>query len=373
MEPFKEKINARLVNHMAECLWHNQVPFERERFLALALDGLELKELKARCQQVAGALQQSLNEPFPIVAGKLSSCLKAIPGENATSKNQEDGLEGWSIWILQEYVAENGLDHPEHALPLLREMTRRFTSEFGIRPFIENHPLITLKTFQVWAKDPCEHVRRLVSEGSRPLLPWGKRLKRLAADPSPVIPLLETLKDDPSPYVRRSVANHLNDLSKINPDLACTLAGRWAQHASPQRRTIVRQGLRTLIKKGHPKALALIGCNQDPEVNIEWTSPCQKRIPTAGNLSLQVRLDSSSVETQTLEVDYVIHHLKANGSHSPKVFKWKNLSLPAQASVYLNKNHSFRPVTTRRYYPGTHRFELRINGKTYHGFDFQLD
>jgi 3-methyladenine DNA glycosylase AlkC len=268
-------------------------------------------------------------------------------------------------------VARAGLQEPEIALPLLRDMTTHFSSEFGIRPFIEAHPILVLKTFQFWARDPSEHVRRLVSEGSRTRLPWGMQLRRLKSDPSPMLPILELLKDDPSEYVRRSVANHLNDWSKDHPELTCTIAERWSVDANTQRKRLIAHALRTLVKAGNPRALAILGCSK-PALRVSAFSVQPQALVVGESLTLTASIQSDAMEEQTLIIDYIIHHRKANGLLSPKVFKGKKTTLAAQSSMEWKKQHPMRPVTTRTYYPGAHEVELIINGQSFGKCTFEL-
>jgi hypothetical protein len=206
--------------------------------------------------------------------------------------------------------------------------------------------------------DPNHHVRRLVSEGTRPRLPWAMQLPRLIADPSPVLPLLEELRDDASGYVRRSVANHLNDITKDHPARVVALAAAWI---TPSRRALLRHALRGRIKAGDPAALAVFG--QAPAQVVCGpleVSPAALRMGEA--VVFGMTLTSRAEVPQVLTVDYVLHLPKANGRTAPKVFKGATLTLAPGASASFRRTHRFRPVTTRRFYPGTHAVSLRING-----------
>jgi 3-methyladenine DNA glycosylase AlkC len=219
------------------------------------------------------------------------------------------------------------------ALRCLHALTQRFSAEFAIRPFIAQHPQPTLATLTQWVHDPSVHVRRLVSEGSRPRLPWGQRLQLLVRDPAPTLPLLRALQDDPSAYVRRSVANHLNDIAKDHPELVAQWVHDHRLGASAQRTALLRHASRTLIKQGHAPTLAAWGLGQPLRGQAEpGARPCAG-VAIGDTLAPARDAASASEHPQTLVVDYVVHHVRANGSASPKVFKGWNLMLPASGNT----------------------------------------
>jgi 3-methyladenine DNA glycosylase AlkC len=255
-----------------------------------------------------------------------------------------------------------GLAQPGRALAVLHALTQRFSAEFAIRPFIAAHPALAFATLARWANDPSVHVRRLVSEGSRPRLPWGMRLKALVADPSPTLPLLRALQDDPSAYVRRSVANHLNDIAKDHPALVAAWLEEHLPGAPAERRALLRHASRTLVKQGDARVLAAWG--QGGRFRGEATLALKPaRLVLGGAVQLTLELRSTARSEQALAIDYVVHHVKANGSTSPKVFKGWQLTLAPRATLALEKRHAVRPITTRTYHPGRHRVVVQINGQ----------
>jgi 3-methyladenine DNA glycosylase AlkC len=230
---------------------------------------------------------------------------------------------------------------------------------------------LTLATLARWRSDPSAHVRRLVSEGSRPRLPWGLRIQRLVADPSPTLPLLGHLQDDTSDYVRRSVANHLNDIAKDHPGVVADWLRDHLPDAPPERRALLRHASRTLVKQGDARVLQAWGLGQALRGEARLSlSP--RRVAVGGKLELALELVSSSARPQPLAIDYVVHHVKANGSTSPKVFKgWKRTLAPRECCRLL-KSHSLRPVSTRVLYPGEHRVDVQVNGKVVASASFRL-
>ncbi|HLP09614.1 MAG TPA: DNA alkylation repair protein, partial [Opitutaceae bacterium] len=284
---------------------------------------------------------------------------------------RDEGVSGWAVWSMGEYVARHGLDHVPRALACLHALTQRFSAEFAIRPFLQRHPATTLRALEKWTRDPSAHVRRLVSEGSRPRLPWGLRLQAFVADPSPTFPLLRALQDDPSAYVRRSVANHLNDIAKDHPDLVAAWVREHLADAGPERIALLRHASRTLIKAGHPATLEAWGLGRALHGKASLTLTAAE-VCIGGALGLNVQLRSTDSAPQPLVIDYAVHHVRANGERSRKVFKGWKLTLAAGEKRTLACRHSFKPVTTRRLYPGPHRIDLLINGQIVAGREFPL-
>jgi 3-methyladenine DNA glycosylase AlkC len=365
-EPFKNLLNPATVRAAAAHLHRAWPGFDGQRFSALALDGLDALEMKSRAMQIAAALQATLPADFSHAADTIEASLAPpLPDEQnvAQPRDHSLGLSGWVIWPLGEFVARAGLAHPARALRVLHALTQRLTAEWAIRLFILHCPDETWPTLARWTTDPSPHVRRLVSEGSRPRLPWGMQLKGLIADPSPTLPLLEALQDDQSPYVRRSVANHLNDIGKDHPALVADWIARHLVDATPQREALLRHAGRTLIKQGDASVLGAFGQGR-PLQGRATLRVSPKRAAVGGELLLDATIESQHDAAQPLVIDYAVHHVKANGSTSAKVFKGRQVVLEAGQRLVWQKRHSLKVITTRRYFSGEHRVELRINGQT---------
>lgn len=376
-EPFKNLVSPKLVDDMGKALARSAksagVPFDARKFTREAKSGLEDLELKARALHVATALRAALPESFDTIATLLEGSLAAPATTDALGslRSGPDGLAGWAVWPLTLVVEHTGLTHPKRALACLRELTMRFSSEWAIRVFVEEHPELTFRTLARWARDPNLHVRRLVSEGTRPRLPWGRRLASLVRDPSPTLPLLEALRDDPEEYVRRSVANHLNDIAKDHPDLVAELLGAWMKGATKERAKLVRHASRSLVKAGHTSTLAVHGASEPFQGEASLTVE-KSKLRMGDTLSFRIALTSTSKRAQRLVVDYVIHHVKKSGGTSPKVFKGWTFDLAANEARELRKGHKIVPITTRVYYAGTHAVECVVNGKPVARADFDL-
>lgn len=359
MPPFKDSINAQTVAALAKRL-SAAGPFPSRRFVTSATSRLEELELKARVAHVATALAACLPGDFADAAPQVE---RAVAGSE---------LGMWEAWPVMDWVALAGIEQPDLALPLLATLTSHASAEMAIRPFIDRHPTRTLGQLREWVRHPDEHVRRLVSEGSRPRLPWASRIALLEREPHLTVPLLDALREDPSDYVRRSVANHLNDLNKVVPELALTTATRWRQQGGKHVDWVLRQGLRTLVKAGEPRALGLIGASAACVELVDLTvSTPVVRLGDALEFSFTLR--SAEAEPAVVVIDYVIHHAKADGRTTPKVFKLSTRTLEPGSPVTITRRHALRPISTRRYHAGEHRVEVQVNGQVLGGGTFRLE
>lgn len=240
-------------------------------------------------------------------------------------------------------------------------LTQLFTAEWSIRAFIEKHPEKTLARLREWTADPSHHVRRLVSEGTRPRLPWAPRLRAFQKDPRPVIELLELLKDDPELYVRRSVANNLNDIGKDHPVLLAQVAKRWLRGAGEQRRWIVNHALRSAVKRADAGALGALGYGGRAAVKLRRIDvPATARI--GGTARIGFEIHNPGRKLQRVMADMVVHFVKARGTGA-KTFKLKALTLKPGESVAVGKSIALKQLTTRKHYPGRHRVDALLNGQ----------
>lgn len=272
------------------------------------------------------------------------------------------------IWPVSEAVAVRATSESpsefDAGLDLLADLTSRLTGEFAIRTFMDTDLQSTLDKALTWTEHPDEHVRRLASEGTRPFLPWARRVKALTARPDATTDILDALYLDESEYVRRSVANHLNDLSRTDPALVVEQARKWSAAPDPNTPKLVRHALRTLIKKGDPDALSLLGFAAPDGIAVEQLVITPQAVRSGGDIEFGFTLTNTSSTAQAVAVDYVVHHVRANGTRSPKVFKLTTRTLDPGASEPVMRSHSFRPITTRRYYPGEHVLGIQVNGST---------
>jgi 3-methyladenine DNA glycosylase AlkC len=358
MEAFKEAFseeNSLRIGREVHRVWPE---FPLDRFgngLGMELAPLALKaRVGVVADRLATVLPQHPGEMFPILVAALAS------------EDGSHGLQGFSVWPLTELVARHGLLHPKLAFAALREMTIRFTAEFALRPFLRHDCSGTLAQLKRWLDDPNPHVRRLVSEGSRPLLPWGMRLPELLEPPHPTLGLLERLHRDDSAYVRLSVANHLNDFSKFHPELVLGLLRQWLEQTRDDsiQRKLARHACRTLVKSGHRGALELLGAAAAGSVELLEFQIQSGQVAMGERLEFRLRLANRTLSPQQVVLDYRLHFLRANGRNKPKVFKWRVLELAAEEAIEIHGQHVFREVTTRRHYLGTHQIQPQVNGET---------
>jgi 3-methyladenine DNA glycosylase AlkC len=341
--------------------------FNTPSFLNQIVTDLDTLELKQRSALMATALRDHLPDDY---AEAITILQQTFPPE--LSGVDGEFSFGFDMMPIAHFVEIYGLDDFEVSIEAMKAITKRFSAEFAIRPFLTRYPQRTLTVLHEWAKDDNVHVRRLVSEGSRPRLPWAGRLYQFIEDPSPVLPLLAQLKDDESLYVRRSVANHLNDIAKDHPELVIATLREWQKDGDEHIGWIIRHALRTLIKDGHPEALALLGFG-GANVTICALRVEPAQIQMGESVTIHLTVQSETAAPQSLLIDYAIHFVKANGSTSPKVFKWTQRELDGRQTLTLSKNHTIKPITTRRYYGGEHEVAVQINGRVLARASFQLD
>lgn len=331
-------------------------------FVAQASAGLEALELKDRAAQIAQAMGAHLPQDFTQAAAIMEASLGATLGES-----DQWGMEVFHYLPHTMYVARYGAsaDTFDVAMQLQEALTQRFSAEFSIRAFWSLDRERTIVWMRQWAQHPSKQVRRLVSEGTRPRLPWAEQLKDLIEDPAPALALLELLKDDPALLVRRSVANHLNDISKDHPQVTIQTCARWLQEdSSPDRQWLVKHALRTLIKRGDQDALSVLGHDEPLELELSASfKPAQ--VALGGKVALELALHNATAQTQRGVVDVVMHFVKANGQTSPKTFKLKEIELEPGQRQTLRKTFSFAYHSTRTPYAGEHRVEALLNGQAY--------
>jgi 3-methyladenine DNA glycosylase AlkC len=367
MEPFKNEFSHPKARLIAEAVKRAHPAFSLPRFSKGLEAALEPLELKQRMRLIADRIEAGLPAHPPELFSILVKTL-------AADENDMRGLRGFLVWPLTEIVARRGLGHLREALAALAEMTNRFTGEFAIRPFLRQHPERVLKQLHAWCDHPDEHVRRLVSEGSRPLLPWSGNLTELLEPPHPTLGLLEKLHRDPSDYVRLSVANHLNDFSKHHPSLVIETLTRWrdANPDDPRLAKLARHACRTLLKAGHAEALEFHGYGPAKALELDVFELAETTVKTGGSLGYRLIIRNASKRPLKVMFDYAIHHRKANGTLTPKVFKGRIRELAPGELWEVTGRHSFKPVTTRVYHSGIHRFEPRLNGRPFPPREFML-
>ncbi len=370
----KHGLGPQAVDTLAEALSAVDGSFPAERFRASATTGLEPLALKARVAHVTSALEDALRtrgRDFPEVAALLFGVAQAQLGPSVPTA---ETLRGFAAWPLFDLVSRLGLEHRALGLETLRRLTPLFSAEFAVRPFLARWGQLALDDMAPWAADPNEHVRRLFSEGTRTRLPWATRVPFLSDAPGRVLPLLTPLASDPSLYVRKSVANHLNDVSRDDAACALETARAWLAadgdaRARTDRAWVVKHALRTRVKAGDGAALALLGHGgEGPRRASLSAGPA--RVPWSGTVHLEATLEADGPASWV--VDWALVLASARGAERRKVMKWTTLQVDAGQSVVLRRTYAFKPITTRVYYPGAHAAELLVNGQVVARADFVL-
>jgi 3-methyladenine DNA glycosylase AlkC len=350
--------NDALIREIARDLKRAYPALKERAFVAECLDGLAPLSLTGRAAHIAAVMCRYLPADFAQAADILERSLGSPHASTETF-----GMSPFKYLPHTMFVATHGLQHFDASIRLQYEITQRFTAEFSIRAFLNAHPEATYAQMVAWTADENPHVRRLASEGIRPRLPWAPRLRHFQKDPAPVLALLERLKDDPELYVRRSVANNLNDIAKDHPDVVVDFCRRWLDGATPERRWIVKHALRSLVKSGHQGALDLLGAGAAPKIRLTDARLTPKRVTKGGRVECTCTITSAARTPQDLLIDYVVHYVKADGRTSPKVFKLTRTELAPRQSVPLRFTIKLGDLTTRKHYPGVHAVELKINGR----------
>lgn len=365
----KELFNVDLIATMEEAIAEVYPEFELKQFKTIAQEQLEQKSFKARAQQIAIALGATLPQAYPQA---IAICKASFFEELGTEQNRNFGLNVFYYLPFSEFVVLKGI-HQEYLtlnFDFLRALTKRFTAEFVIRYFYINFPQETIQFALSLCKSTNVHERRLASEGIRPLLPWGLKLQQFLDDPQPVLRILKELIMDEQEYVQKSVGNTLNDLAKSHPQLVLDFLQPYKKTLVKGKNKIAQLALRNLIKQGNPEALAFFGYTQTHQIKATLILP-QKAVNLGEKLPFQIQVSNLSNEEVNLMIDFILTLQRKHGTQN-KVFKGSKVQLKAQENSLLNKTYDFKPITTRKYYPGTHYISLQINGLVVATKSFEL-
>lgn len=326
-------------------------------------------ELKDRVHVLAEGLRSRLPESYQDAVGILVDSL-------GPELKEDEGMfnASWFLMPVARFVESFGLEYPEVSLRAVEEITRRHTGEYAIRPYLRDHPELTMQYVEQWAQSESLNVRRLASEGIRPRLPWAPRHVPFVEDPNPVIRVLDSLIDDTSAYVRKSVANNLNDISKDHPQLAVTIAEDWLRRSSSERtKWIAKHGLRSLIKAGDPAALEVVGAAADPSIAVRDVTVTPEKVQVGQSVTVIAEVTNTSAEEKDVVVDYTIHFRGKNAELRPKVFKLKRVTIGPGQRATLKKSHALKRVNARTLYPGMHEVSVQANGNESDRVEFLLE
>jgi 3-methyladenine DNA glycosylase AlkC len=345
-ELLKHRYSKAYVATLAAELARAAPRFDRAGFERAVLGaGWTRLELKQRMHRISETLHAFLPGDY---RRKLAVLVRVAPR-----------FGGFEAMFFPDFVAAYGLEDFEASVPALEAFTRYSSSEFAVRPFIVHHGERMLAQMQHWASHPNEHVRRLASEGARPRLPWAMALPQFKRDPRPLLPILEALRADPSEYVRRSVANSLNDIAKDHPEVVLQIARRWLGRSADTDR-LVRHACRTLLKRGDQRALRLFGQHDDVAVSVTGFRLGAKEIAIGTDLTFAFAVRAAA--DTSARIEYAVDFVKGDARRSRKVFHIGVKPLAGGAPLSIARRHRFRDFSTRKHYPGAHRITILVNG-----------
>ena len=360
----KDVYSAEFYERLCDVMETSLEGFDRARFLARIFSpGFAAMELKQRMSHTIEAIAEFLPDDFEAGAQGLCRFVDDLKGADISE-------QGFELMFLPEYIEIHGLDHFETAIDSFEHVTQFTSCEFAVRPFIQKYGTRMIERMIGWSTHENHWVRRLASEGSRPRLPWAMALPALKQDPTPLLPILENLKQDPSETVRRSVANNLNDISRDNPDFVIERVRAW-QGLGPETDALLKHACRTLLKQAEPRVMAMFGYRPEGFLirDFDVSTPT---VEFGDGLVFSFVIENTGASSLKLRLEYAVHHLKKNGDHSKKVFKISERKLLAGEVLQVERRHPIRPITTRVYYPGIHRVAAIANGVESPATDFEL-
>lgn len=364
-ELFKNLYNDQFFDFFTGVILKIKPDFDKKAFIdAIYDEGWEEKELKQRMRHISITLNQFLTTDFKENLAIVLSMIQYL---------KKNGYSEGSIeyMFFPDYIEIFGLEDYTTSMQAFEKITSFTSCEFAVRPFILKYPEKAIARMEKWSKHQNEHVRRLASEGCRPRLPWAMALPPLKQDPSVILPILENLKEDPSEYVRRSVANNLNDIAKDNPEVVVHLAKSW-KGISKETDWLVKHACRTLLKQGNHEMMELFGFGKVDKIKVESFNVLTPKVKIGGYAEFQFELINESSESTKIRLEYGLYYQKANGTLSKKVFKISEKDYASHSTTMITRKQSFKVITTRKFHVGLHQVSIIINGKEFDKLDFHL-
>lgn len=355
MSALKNLYSPAFYNRLSAVLSKSIPGFDKNKFTELInSNGFETMELKARMRHTANVLHHFMPSDFSAAVPVLETIITNMRAESF-------GEDSLACMFLPDYVEVFGIDHYDDAVKALEYITQFTSCEFAVRPFLLKYEKQMLDRMTAWSLHENYKVRRFASEGARPRLPWAMAIPALKKDPSPLLPLLENLKNDPSDFVRRSVANNINDIAKDHPDVVLAIAKKWKDY-SKETDAIIKHGSRTLLKQGHPEILKLYGLDA-AHAKLSGFEVLTPNVKMGDSVEFTFAIENKDSMPQTIRLEYGLYYMKAKGQLARKVFKIsERVYQPGQKTVIVRKQ-SFKAITTRVFYPGIHQVSIIINGE----------
>ncbi len=375
-EAFKNLYNKQFLNRFTEDLKIVIPNFDSHGFVSQVLDDeWEKRELKQRIAHITTVLKKFLPADYKEAIAKILELLDYIENAHPELSEIDDKKFGLTLeygMILDNYIEQYGMDDFETSIKAIEKITQFTSCEFVAHAFIVKYPDEMMKQMLVWSKHEHWGVRRLASEGCRPRLPWAMALPDLKKNPAPIIPILENLKNDPARFVRLSVANNLNDISKDNPEIVIELVKRWKSE-SEEVDWIIKHGCRTLLKQDNREVMELFGFGSAAkDISIENFEISTPEVKIGESLEFRFRLLNNNNKKARVRLEYAIYYQKANGALTKKVHKISEREYAANSATQITRKHSFKIVTTRKFHPGIHELAIIINGNEFEKYDFGL-
>lgn len=361
----KNIYSPNFYDKFSDCVGETIPSFDKEKFTKLIFDKTwESRELKDRMKHTANVLKNFLPKDFE----KATKIIEKIITKLQQNKFTETSIE---FMFFPDYIETYGIDHFEASVNSIEFVTQFTSCEFAVRPFIIKYGDKMIRQMYDWSLHENHKVRRLSSEGSRPRLPWAIAIPELKKNPTPILPILENLKNDPSEWVRRSVANNLNDIAKDNPNIVISVATQW-KGIGKETDAIIKHGCRTLLKQGNLEILKYYGLNSSKKIQVSAFKIETPKVKIGEYLIFEFRLQSNEPKQQTVRLEYAIYYLRQNGQLSKKVFKISERQIKPNQIFDIQKKHSFKIITTRKFYIGQQKISIIINAQEHEISDFEL-
>jgi len=363
--PFKEFYNLNFLQNYSRILVKISPSFDADIFCQKVLSkDWQVLELKQRMRRISETLGIMLPHKFEDAISILIESIEAL-------KHTEFEHQGIEFIFIPDYIELFGIDEYDTSVLAIEKVTTFISCEFAVRPFIIKYSDKMMAQMLQWTKHKNHHVRRLSSEGCRPRLPWAMALPEFKNNPQAILPILEELKTDDSEFVRRSVANNLNDISKDHPEIVLKIAHNW-YGSNNQTNALIKHGLRTLLKGNYPGSLELIGYGSPKSFVLSKLVLINQKVKEGDRVAFSFSIKNTSKKAQFLRMEYALYFLLSNGSHSKKVFKISERKINPNESFHIKRDHSFKLITTRKYYKGRHFVAPIINGEEKEKLRFEI-
>lgn len=363
--PLKDLYSPAFYNRLSSALTTTVPDFDTQKFtqniFVAHFDSMELKERMKHTSQV---LHHFLPKNYPQTITILKKIIEQL-------KIQGIGEDGLAYMFLPDYIETYGIDDFENSVAALEFVTQFVSCEFAVRPFILKYGNEMILQMQQWSLHESHKVRRLASEGSRPRLPWAMGIPFLKKDPASILPILENLKNDPSEYVRRSVANSLNDIAKDHPHIVLQVAKSWTG-LSTETDALIKHGSRTLLKQGHSEILKHYGLD-DTAIVLKDFKLLTPTVKIGDSLTFSFTIRNENPTEQKVRLEYAVYYKKQNGQNTKKVYKISERIYPAGAEISIIRKQKFVLITTRKFHLGDHQVAVIINGAEKDLVSFELE